>query len=252
MSVRSKIAVATVAGMAAMAFVSCLKDESRRYSLQECYGIVEGVGQNLNIVADEGDTLYVRENRDPGFELKDGLRVRANFTVLERKREYVCDVEVHAFGELLTKDPVRLSGLDAAQQDSIGIDPIDIWGAWFGGGRYLNVVFRMRYTSPVSKHFVNLVVDEENSTDEQAVVTLRHNAFGDGTLSQGYGRISFDISSLLPEGKDEITIVLKWNDYDGIAHSDLGIFKRKDTFPSSAVVSGETMTEPTAMSVTVR
>ena len=252
MGVKSRILTAAAVGTVWMAMVSCLKNDNEIYSMQECYGVLGSVRPEPVVLTDGGDTLYVRENRDPRFELTDGARVRVNFTVLEQKRSHAFDVAVHAFGELLTKDAVRLSDLDEARRDSIGNDPIGVRAAWFGGGRYLNVVFGIRFADPNSRHFVNLVVDEENSTPQKAVVTLRHNAFGDGIFETGYGRVSFDISGLVPEGKNGMTVVLNWIDYDGVARSGSGEFERNDMFSSAAFVGGKTTEEPVYVPVSIR
>ena len=252
MGVKSKILAAATVGTVWMAMVSCLKNDNEIYSMQECYGIVGEVRPVPVVLTDGGDTLYVRENRDTRFELNDGLRVRMNFTVLEQQRPHVYDVEAHAFGKMLTKDAVRLSELDEAQRDSIGNDPIGVCAAWFGGGRYLNVIFGIRFADPDSRHFVNLVVDEENSTEQKVIVTLRHNAFGDGIFEMGYGRASFDISGLVPEGKNGMTVVLNWTDYDGVARSDSGEFERNDMFSSASFVGEKTMEEPVSVPVSIQ
>ena len=252
MGVKSKIMAAAAAGTVLLTLGSCLKNDDETYAMQECYGIVDEVGPAPVVVTDEGDTLYVRENRDPRFVLEDGLRVRMNFTVTSPVRPHVYDVVAHAFGLLLTKDAVRLSELGVAWRDSIGNDPIGVRAAWFGGGRFLNIVFGIRFANPDSKHFINLVVDEENSTQQQVIVTLRHNAFGDGILQEGYGRASFDISGLVPEGQNGMTVVLKWTDYDGIVRSDSGVFERNDTFSSAAFAGRKTTTEPASVPVSIR
>ena len=60
------------------------------------------------------------------------------------------------------------------------------------------------------------------------VVTLKHNSFGDPRLMQGYGRVSFDIAGLVPAGKKQVNITLKWMGYDGSIRSDSGVFELKD------------------------
>ena len=72
---------------------------------------------------------------------------------------------------------------------------------------------------------LNLVVDEERSTDERVYVTLTHNAFGDARMYRGYGRVSFDIADLLPEGKDQIVVVLGWTDYAQLPQTTSGNFR---------------------------
>lgn len=45
---------------------------------------------------------------------------------------------------------------------------------------------------------------------------------------QGYGRVSFDIAGLVPAGKKQVNVTLKWIGYDGSMRSDSGVFELKD------------------------
>lgn len=233
----------TAAAVVSLVFASCLddNDDDRLYG-EECYGMVEGTGKSFSVKTDGGNTLNVTENLDAKFQAEDGMRVRMNFTVLERKSDSEYDVRANAIGSVLTKKPVRYSELTQQQIDSIGNDPIEVGSAWFGAGKYLNVIFLIwGSNSEKNPHYINLAVDEENSTDDHVIVTLKHNGFGDPRLMQGCGRVSFDIAGLVPAGKKQVNVTLKWIGYDGSMRSDSGVFELKDeqspTFAGTGVQS---------------
>ncbi|MFQ8806879.1 MAG: hypothetical protein ACLR8Y_19705 [Alistipes indistinctus] len=106
---------------------------------------------------------------------------------------------------------------------ALGNDPIDVEDAWFGGN-YLNVNFFVFRFDPSLAHFINLLVDEQNSTADNVVVILKHNAYGDPATSLAFGRVSFDISGLVPAGQKSVKITLKWTNYNNVERSDSGIF----------------------------
>lgn len=199
--------------LSAVGLTSCLDDDKHEWlHMKECWGTVIGTQNEFKIVTDLGNTLMVVENGDPSFQVEDSMRVVANFTELEQKGENVYDIRINAMRQLLTKDPLYSSQLNEQQVDSVGYDPIEMLYAWFGGP-YLNIEFGAYFSDMQKAHMLNLVVDEERSTDERVYVTLTHNAFGDARMYRGYGRVSFNIADLLPEGKDQIVVVLGWTDY---------------------------------------
>lgn len=232
MSKISKFLVLLVVGAVAL-FSSCKMEGG--YDINNfvvTYGEIRGTDLNYTILTDKGNTLFVIDNNYPGFEVVDGQRVMVNYTILEEKLDGF-GVRINGLSKLLCKNPVHTSSItEEALKDSIGVDPIDIVDVWFSAGKYLNVNFEIYRRSTTLAHFINLVVDDQASTDEQVVVELRHNAYGDLPKVSTLGRVSFNIADLIPEGKDEIKVVLKWTDYYGQAQSDEGVFKRRELEPA--------------------
>ena len=220
------------------AFSSCNNDDDGYWRYYTSRGTIQGTADAFDIMTDGGVMLNVVRNNVSGFEIEDGQRVLVSY-VIEAQSQDRYDVEVIAMTKLLTKEPVYLSKLTPEEKEDIGNDPIGVYDAWFGGKKYLNIDFEIRVSNPNIAHFINLVVDEENSTDDEVIVTLTQNAFGDYPSYPALGRVSFDMTGLVPEGKKEVKITLKWTDYSGITKSDSGVFKLDEgsTIPSARTES---------------
>lgn len=213
--------------LSVVGLTSCLDDDKHEWlHMKECWGTVIGTQDEFKIVTDLGNTLLVVENDNPSFQVKDSMRVVATFTELGQKGENVYEIRINGIRQLLTKTPLYSSQLNEQQVDSIGRDPIEAMYAWFGEGKYLNIEFCVYFSDPQTAHMLNLVVDEERSTDERVYVKLTHKAFDDVMTYKGYGRVSFDIADLIPEGKDQIIVVLEWTDYAQLPQTISGIFRR--------------------------
>ena len=64
----------------------------------------------------------------------------------------------------------------------------------------MNVIFLIwGSNSEKNPHYINLAVDEENSTDDHVIVTLKHNGFGDPRLMQGYGVSALTLRDWCPQ-----------------------------------------------------
>ncbi|MDD3108804.1 MAG: NigD-like C-terminal domain-containing protein [Alistipes sp.] len=229
----------------ALLFSSCLNDHNETYRPQESWGTISGNPTSFVIHSDVGNTLQVVENRDPSFEFKDQQRVVASLQILSEKGINTYDVAINAIKPLLTKSPVYPSQLTPAQQDSLGTNPIEVYQAWFGANRYLNLEFMIWSHNPQIRHFINLAVDETQSTDETCYVTLRHNAFNDVPRYAGGGRVSFDLAQILPPEKEQILVVIEWHNYDGTRGRASGYFRRH-TSPDQKLWSQSTQTLPSA------
>lgn len=236
----SKLAV--LATIALWSFTSCLKDNDNGYlGHEECWGTIIGTPTDFKIATDNGNTLNVVENLDPSFEVKDGARVVALLTSISKTGENSYDVRINAMKKLLTKDPVYFSELTPEEIENIGKDPIEVATAWFGAGRYLDIEFIIKGEDALAPHFINLVVDEERSTEEEVFVTLHHNSFGDFPVLRSWGRVSFDIAGLVPADKEKIKVTLLWKEYSGFQNSSSGIFTlHKSAEPVSLVGKGAT------------
>lgn len=119
--------------------------------------------------------------------------------ILEREDEHRYRVKVNKYFQLLDKDCISLSAIDA---DTLGRNPINVSKAWFGGG-YLNMRMELE-TDPSSNvsHWVNLAYDDERSTADTIRLRLYHNAFGDTIRTRlGAADASFDIRDFVTSRK---------------------------------------------------
>lgn len=190
---------------------------------------------DFDLTLDDGTLLLIVANHvyfPEGSKLKDGTRVLINFTKLKdagttEDGERMQYIQLNGMREILLKKPVYSSQVEDM---FIGNDPIDLDEVWFGG-KYLNALFLMKFNNPNTKHFVNLLVNEEHSDadEENIYVEFRHNAYGDGQSKKGYGRVSFDIEEFIPEGKNSVTVHWTYTNYRGQVVTDSGKFSRKNT-----------------------
>lgn len=223
-SVSKSIVIGTVV-IASCLFSSCNKWlESGEGPYYTSYGEIFGSSEQRYIVTDKGNNLNIVENMVPGFPVNDGRRIIANYSILDETASGY-NIRLNAMDSVLTKLPVYPSTLTAEEQERLGNDPVYILDASFGGDKYLNLKFEVLRNSLTAAHLINLVVDEENSNGQQVVLTFRHNAFGDPAVFSAFGRASFDVSGLVPQGKDEINIVLKWRNYMGEERSASAVFR---------------------------
>ncbi|MDD4032775.1 MAG: NigD-like protein [Bacteroidales bacterium] len=212
-------------GLMAILLPSCIKDDDNDWgNYYISYGVVQSSGSGFTILTDEGKILTILENRYPGYQLVSGKRLVVNYTILATK-DFGYDVRINELSDLLTKNPVLSSTLSALQQDSIGHDPVEVSDMWFGGEKYLNINFEVYRNDPNLKHFINLVVDENTSASNRKVLQFRHNAYEDNTITRAPGRVSFDVSSLLPDGMDSIKLVIEWRTYNDEIKKDSGYYK---------------------------
>lgn len=236
-------------------FAACDDDDEYYYvgggSSWISYGNLEkidnGTRSKFAIRRDDGSRLIVSEGvAINSSDATEGLRVFANYSILGSERDETglegsmnYYIRLYRATEVLTKDPVKLSFInedEEVRQDSIGNDPINVSEAWFGG-KYLNVEFRIPVKSGSdTKHFINLVEDDVVAHNDTVYVTLRHNAYGEapadgdrGSHVWSRGRVSFDLTSIVPEGKTSVPVKLIWTEYkkdssETITREDSGTF----------------------------
>lgn len=183
---------------------------------------------------------------------EEDLRVYVNYSIVGSERDETglegnmnYYIRLYGFDDVLTKVPVKQSFINEdkeVRQDSIGNDPINVREAWFGG-RYLNVEFRIPVKDgSKEKHFINLVQGDVVAHNDTVYVTLRHNAYGErpdtgndqGNYSWGRGRVSFDLTSIVPEGQTSVPVKLLWTEYgkntsETVNREDSGTYTLKNT-----------------------
>lgn len=207
-------------------FTACDKDDND-YSISKywvSYGeIFDGTnGNNMYIVEDSGDTLNV-VSVGGSFAIASGSRIWVNYTILSdfiKNGHTQYNVHINGIETVKSKLPIWDEFID---QDSVGHDKIDNIDAWFGMNKYLNIKFGYAYFDRT--HMISLVALKAESTEDKVVVELRHNADGDVETYYGKGVFSFDIRSLVPEGKDHVDIELRWTARDGKKYTDNGTFR---------------------------
>ncbi|MBQ4279521.1 MAG: NigD-like N-terminal domain-containing protein [Rikenellaceae bacterium] len=224
----------------ATGFASCNNDDDRE-PYWASYGVVRETQESYDIVRDDGKVLYVEVNQS-NQRVEDGQRVLANYAILGDEPDGF-RVKLYALYDVLTKKPVSQSFIDADKlhrTDSIGVDPIITNDAWFGGN-FLNVYFTILHSNSSQQHFINLVYDDLKSTADELFFELKHNDYDDPRRMYGTGVVSFDLSGLMPAGRDKVKVTLTWTDYDGYVHSISGDYVpgTSQPVPSSLSVAGQ-------------
>jgi hypothetical protein len=223
-------------------FFSCSDDLD---DIHVSYGVIRNVtsDNNYEILTDKGNTLAVTKSYT-SQTIENDKRVLVNYEILsdKDKNKKVYEVKVNGFYNLLSKPLVNESFIlqeEEVRRDSIGNDPFVHVSAWFGGD-YINIDFNIFYGQIVNKkHMINLIYDDTQAAADTIYLTLRHNAYGEvpayngAYLYQGWGRCSFKISDLLPEGVTSKPVKLMWTQY-GYDHEvkecfDKGVFKKGNT-----------------------
>jgi hypothetical protein len=208
------------------------------------YGVVRNVtsDNNYEILTDKGNTLAVTKSYT-SQAIENDKRVLVNYEILsdKDKNKKIYEVKVNGFYNLLSKPLVNESFIlqeEEVRRDSIGNDPFVSINAWFGGD-YINIDFNIFHAQNVDKkHMINLIYDDTQVAADTMYLTLRHNAYGEVPgegiyLYKSWGRCSFKISDLLPEGVTSKPVKLTWTqygyNYEAKEYSDKGIFKKGNT-----------------------
>ncbi|MDR0699457.1 MAG: hypothetical protein LBG28_09630 [Tannerella sp.] len=197
---------------------------------------------NYEILTDKGNTLAVTKSYT-SQTIENDKRVLVNYEILsdKDKNKKIYEVKVNGYYNLLSKPLVNESFIlqeEEVRRDSIGNDPFVNVSAWFGGN-YINIDFNILYEQNVNKkHMINLIYDDIQAAADTIYLTLRHNAYGEVPakgvyLYKGWGRCSFKISDLLPEGVTSKPVKLMWTqygyNYEAKECSDNGVFKTGNT-----------------------
>ena len=219
---------------------SCTKDKYANHRYWVSWGDVRVEGESFSILLDDGKTLDIIESVVPLHEIIDGERVLANYIILESGTNNY-DIRLNALGKISVKEPLYKSELSEQELEEIGSDPLMIpQQPWFGGDKYMNVLFEFRYAYLNITHKINLLIDDVNSTDSEIFAELRHDASGDNQALTGEARVSFLVDGLIPEGRNEIKVTIGWADYDGRLHSESIILRKAPVSSSYTIQRVET------------
>lgn len=210
--------------LAGATLFSCSKDAPNSDEFLLSYGVIVGTNPDYKIKLDNGTTLKIEVNKIPNFDVENGQRVLADYSPIDKLPEGaqtfapITEVRVvlNFLYDILTKDYLVASENDTKEKkDIIGYDYITVKEAWIGS-KYLNVQFEFYMNNPSIKHLVNLVYDDVRSTETDIYFIMKHNAKGDANYFRAFGRVSFDIESILKKvelGKNT-KIHLLWDGYD--------------------------------------
>lgn len=227
------------------AFVACDDDDDNYYYVDNggtwtTYGNLEkidnGSRQNYAIRIDDGDRLIVSDGLRFTADAEDeGMRVFLRYaylgsdwsdTGLNSPMDYY--IYLYDIDEVLCKQPVAQTFIlenEEHRTDSIGNDPINVQKAWIAS-KYLNVEFEVPFKTGSSvRHFINLVYDDVTLHNDTMYVYLRHNAYEDavdltegrrpaGEYHWGYGRVSFDLTPILPDGQESVPVKFIWTEFN--------------------------------------
>ena len=200
---------------------SCLKDEGSNSQSWLSYAVLIGSTGNLNVRLDDGTILYPDAGSQTNLTQFATDRILVNYSILSNKIESGktnYNVKINAVNKLLKKNVVLLTKLNA---DSLGIDPVNANNFWFGNN-FLNINFSFLQDQKI--HTINLAKDSIQNKSDTVILLLKHNAWGDSPSYMRSGFVSFNMTSLL-NGKDSVKILVKYNDYSGVAHDFKGTFK---------------------------
>ena len=197
---------------ALLSMTSCLYENALVFN---CYAMCDVRGSLL--ISDLGVTYHITENKTEGDVI--GLeRAYINFDVLSEVNENECNIRLRSYYEATKMDCLHKSRIES--DEALGNDPISLTNGWFSGENFnacLQMIFKKGSTT---KHIVNMVFDNEKSTQDTAFFHLRHNSFGEnygtGDTYASDSYISFPVMEELQSlagDRDEIVFCIDWKWY---------------------------------------
>lgn len=195
--------------IAAVAALSCEKDNTLRYNNLTMGNIVDG-----KFVSDQGNTFNVVEQTCPG-KLDTMKRAIILCDVLYQEEGGDYAIRLNNMLKVLTKSPVNSS--EATDESLLVDDALILSELWISGG-YMN----MMITIPVKQnskqpHMINLILDDSVQEAGTYSFSLRHNAVGEVLKTDGDNKdmylanayVSFPITDIITEDSAKINLSLK-------------------------------------------
>lgn len=201
-------------------FTGCNLDDDG-YSLNDAwisFGFVreaESASMGIVIKQDDGDYLYPIATLVPVIGMKDSTRVLVNYTILddvstsEDYNKYL--VRINSWRDILYKGILDIIPENA---DSIGNDPIEVIDVWTTDDL---LTFKLKYWGNNKTHFINLVKQPGEITEDSQPVTLqlRHNTNDDDDNYLFTAYVSFNMKSIQISGTDSVQYKVTAEEYNG-------------------------------------
>ncbi|GAO28820.1 NigD1/NigD2 family lipoprotein [Geofilum rubicundum] len=183
----------------------CSMDNEESEYYQYTLGVVEGnSASTFMIFTDGGERLRPVEFQPTNYEIEEGKRVLARYSVIEESdsETYDYSVKLASISNVLTKQIVVAN---EEVRDTIGNDPVTINWLSIGNG-YLNVDFA--FWADSEPHYFDLVLDSTKQ-DKEGFITLNfhHNAKEDIKYMQYSGLISFPLEMLEDDAADSVKLL---------------------------------------------
>ena len=207
-----RIATAALAALAIMA-MACSKDPIIATNVVS-FGNIDG----STFTTDGGLVYHITEQTCEG-SMEGQERWLIVCDVLKKVSDGEYNIRLVDFVKPIVKAPVNYGEVPEGEA---GDNPISIGTGWIGGG-YLNLQALFFFTqTDDSKHYINLMRDEDPETapfqEDTLYYRLFHNANGEypgGEVSldemvYGYAYCCFPIRDDLPEEKDAMPIKVTW------------------------------------------
>lgn len=208
----TKAIIAIAAGIAALAAVSCSKDNTIRYNNATMGNVVNG-----KFTSDQGNRFNVVDQTCAG-KLDTMKRAFIICDVLTQTEgasgEY--DIRLNYLAPVLTKDAILSSGI--TEENKPANDPILLQSYWVSGG-YINIYLAVPVVSDSKiKHTIDFVYDDTAQADGTYTFLLRHDCNGkvfndsnESKITFAYAYASVPVASIIKE--DNARITLKWLNY---------------------------------------
>lgn len=189
---------------ASIGFVACQKDNTLHYGDITMGNVIDG-----KFISDQGITFNIQEQTCSGI-LDTLKRAIVTCDILSKTGQNEYNIRLNAFSNVLTKAPV--DSLSVNDSTILVEDPIGVGKMWYAGG-YLNMQIAIPFKpSSGIAHMVNLVLNNDQSSNDTYRFTLKHNAFGevmtendmDFVIGQTY--VSFPIANIIDGNKAKIQV----------------------------------------------
>lgn len=189
-----------------LSLAACQKDDTIQY-----FNVTMGNFTDGKFISDQGNIFNITEKtcNDRTDTLK---RAIVMCDILTKRGENSYDVRLNEVTPVFTKSPVDST---AVTDSAVFVEnPLNIGELWISGG-YINmyIVIPMKVSS-TQAHLINLMLDDEASSDGVYRYTLKHNAYGevpssgDTDFVLGGTYVSFPVSGKFNEEK--ATIHISW------------------------------------------
>lgn len=234
--------VAAIAILGAFGMQSCLDDDDDNYYMIEPNALVTVKPTSKNsffLQLDDNTTLLPVNLTSSPFGSKE-VRALTNFKIVNEPSDgYTYAVQVNWIDSILTKQPAPDLGL---QNDSVyGVDPVEIVNDWvtIAEDGYLTLRFRTLTGSNGTKHFVNLLLNQNPENPYE--VEFRHNAFGDTSGSMVDGLVAFSLDSLPDTEGKTVKLTLVWESYSGEKSTEFNYCTRQSTPAKESIAAKRSM-----------